>query len=48
MKNITDNLLFLSENRELTDIENINFSDLFSKYESHDLSIILKKDFLIS
>lgn len=48
MKNITDNLLFLSENRELSDIENINFFELFAKYESQDLNIALKKDFLIS
>ena len=48
MKNITDNLLFLSENRELTDIENINFLELFDKYDKSDLNIIKKKDFLIS
>jgi hypothetical protein len=48
MKNITDNLLFLSENRELTDIENINFLELFEKYDKTDLSIIKKKDFFVS
>lgn len=47
MKNITDSLLFLSENRSLTDIENLSFSSLLEKYDKNDLNIILKNDFAI-
>jgi signal transduction histidine kinase len=47
MKNITDSLLFLSENRSLTDIENLSFSSLLEKYDKKDLNIILKNDFAI-
>lgn len=47
MQNITDDLLFLSENSSLKNKEKVSFSNLLQKYKDDDLIFKIKNDFTI-
>ncbi len=47
MQDITDNLLFLSENTYLKNKERISFKNLLEKHKNDDLLIEVKDDFII-
>jgi len=48
MQDITDNLLFLSENIYLKNKEQISFKNLLEKYKNDNLIFDIKNDFIIS
>jgi len=47
IEEITDSLLFLSENSKLKDLETVSFRELFWKCDNSDLEVHIKNDFVI-